>query len=1669
MALINRWQLSNFLNSGDQRKWSPDFIGETIDVGGGSAALVMDNGTGKTSMADALLFTLSMNPVLRKRTLGRVAPERFGYFTHVRVEFVVPDEDGQLTLLDLGAADPGGEYHVFGMFGVRGADGSLDYNLYYYPGRLEDVPVHVEEPGDEGLPIKSLLPNIEFRNNLEQTPGYRVFSPKSDMELVLRNFMSLEQRDQLVAYQCRGGGDKSAAFYDVRPRPGETYDRAFFRQVIAPIILSNPAGINEDGERTTLSLEEEIISQSDKVIEAKMKTEEHGRQVARLEQVFGAISEFKVHADKALQAEDARATLIADKGGTIHVAHMLIEDGLLPGAPLPVSRKGRFGADWELLSMAGAEPGLGYVVDRDKLSQYLRTPGAFKGLTTLRDSQVIPFSTANIARGISGHDSRAWLRLQDVHDALDALADVTRREARSKLDALTDVVLAHARHPVRNAEREAREAVDDLNAEIHRESRLREQEAERLEVLTAQVEDVEANATAYREVMASPHLTAEERNGLTTEQAVKDFADSVQNEVAQATAQEEKLKERKAQFEERHKRYQPVARRFGEEPLTDALQRLRQEEEDADTALQACKAEEGRCDRRLDRVGKRLDRVEADGKDARVELETLGTGATALEQVRETHGADTDPGDLLQSLEDARARADAALSDNRALRNELEQKKSAAANNLAQQEQAARTLAEELARLDSLAADAEAFAIRVPTEAPEGYQDRLEGQHKAARQKGITAAAQLEDLEPLVTALDAFTAAHPGTKPQTWLQDIVRRREVIAIRIKDLEKDRDIKARQLQKLRDTKLAPSSVDLEVERLIGVDSYQPLHKVLDAADTAPARKEALLSALSAILHAPVFDDAEAAAQAARHIADADIPVPVLLRAEVERIALADGMPVSRAGLLHSLLLSGIRTPTVDLLIDPAAVARRIADFEAAIERLSEQIEELEDARAVIADDAYAVVQARQAARAVAEDAVAKADRAKTEMVEAERRVAVLDGLLTPDLIGLSRRAAAYAAAGGTTHHEQCRARHAAALDAAATFKAQQEWAAERLDEAQAAEETLGEARDRARDAITTWRERCTQAADFLAEGGLPALESAQRRVHGFERRLDLGKAITSGIHRARDAARTATNRANDHLRQASAARSEWQEPLQAAIKFEGDGGPAFLRAYPADKARAEARTTAARHRAALPFEKAAGFIAAGGGDERARIIKERGELQASVTRRRDRLRALEADRLIAEDRHATARQRLEKYDFGIRQLLDIHPEIRKVYSDPVLRVDVESAPVGGVAAEIMSLAQPVGKDGPSDVTPEAIASAMHDIVERARAADLPALSARLLAAQDKREAAYRDYAHHLRGRLAGLRERLPTGFEGILQRIAEAENEPRAIDRLFKEQDVALTRQKSLLSAAQSAEARNRDTLQQTLQNQSSIAAQSIATLRRVLQKGDGATFLLVDDEVASDEAIASMVKDIIERVEVRKQRHEEDAAKGRAQGDVFSDSFRTSIRDDLHDNLFPSARIHVRHPLMRGGTEFPLIKEGISGGQSTALNLLWAIKLAAFAVERETSHLTGAHRRKAAAAAQSIIIVDGLFSDLSEPGLIAESLDAMKEIKGNFQLIGLIHSPYYRNDWEFFPTCLNGRHIDSDEEGGNRKTSLVMIEGVPKPNNGRVRTTSLRAVNTLAAS
>ncbi|WP_142850012.1 hypothetical protein [Telmatospirillum sp. J64-1] len=1668
MALLNRWEFSNFLDSRKSGGWDPDFLGEVADLGGASAALVMANGTGKTSMADAVLFTLSQNRTLMERTKARLAPVKYGY-THVRVEFLVPDESGQLVLADLGEAFGKGEHHVFGMFGNRDASGSIDYDLYYYPGRLEDVPVCLSSQGENGRIDKQLIPNDQFLKTLREHEGAVIFRPKRDQVDYLRRFISIEQLDNLVSYQCRGSGDKSANFYDVKPRPKEEYDQAFFRQVVAPAILSAPMA--EADEQGVISLEEELVRQADQVIEAKLSTEEAQARLDVMARVYDLVDRVKAAADAAGQAHAAMRDVFRAEGASIQVLRRLIEDEQLPGAPIHESRglglEGFQKAQCCALSPAGA-----LLVDREALASaglHLNAMAVdWSGIPVKDDQDVIALAVSHIYRGShSQKDRRKYVAVADVRRAVQAsrLDEDQKDRARAWLDAMEDAAWRFAAHPLRRARDETVRAFEELAAR-QKENDLRlTEDLLQVKSLAGEVEMLEANEGAYKQILGSPVVEDAERALLDSLDGLRELKDKVAAEAQEAAREIEALQSLHGSFSERRKDYLRVRERYGSLDLAGVVERLSGER---DRSAAAAKQREAR-HRDLKKRAERLDRLEPVLRQAIAALEAeerlLAEGGAALDRLRAEFGETADPASVRQTLDIKAEAAAMALGSNktaqgemRALQAELVKRQTRLSAGMEQRKTA-------LAELEELGRAYDEFRRRLPQEDPEGHRQRQEGRRDAARLALAQAEEEIARWRGLAAVLEEFRDS-TSREPQDWLAEAARRRADLLAERPRLEDQRRTVRRKLDKLRATSVAPTSVNLQADEVLSGLPHRPLHEILAGLDLDKAHRQHLLAALSAILHAPVFASAAEAAQAAALLAEQDLPVPVLLEEDIRSLA-GSPLPEGRDGLYRAVL-AGVATSTVELILDPEAVQGRIAQLETQERDLARKLSEAEQALAALAEDHPDMMRARRAAQAAGEEAPAKLAQAERARAEAEEALEGAEALLTADILTLASRAASFLHRGGI--EQQAELRGALEEDALALEEGAQKLAeaAQSLTELEEGEAELRVVQEKARFDLLAWTDVCGKAEEFMAAGGLNKMTALRARRKEAEDRLlrwrDLSQRLGQAIERAEDAAK-------ESGRKAAEARSifdQWGEKLDKALRFERDGGPDFLETYAARKQELEQRRARSLEREKLPYEAAEAFLRAG-----VASLSEKQRLLAELKRSAEQAQTLreELTRRVPEAQAAAERAQdlLRRYEESLRAILRIWPQAALVWREASLKalLDETMRDHAGLDRHAVLRQSALVKAAAEEGRLEDMARAMEELAVQVEELDVAQAAEALAQASEvfaKKRRAFNDRRQDV---LDSWEQTAPPGFGSVLERLKEAREDHAKVIRLHAEQAQALKSSQDNLDLTRQAESRSRAVLERTLANHTALAAQQVVTMQNVLNRGGGATFILEHCDVASEAEISELVGSIVSRVEHQKRRYAEDLAQGVAQAqEPYSESFRADIRDMLHSRLFPHARIKVRHPMMRGGNEFYLVREGISGGQATALNLLWAIKLAAFSMAREAAHLSGARRRRTLAASQSIILVDGLFSDLSDPSLIAESLEAMKEIKGNFQLIGLIHSPYYRNDWEFFPTCINGIRTDT-EDGEGRRSSMVVFDPQARPAGGHIRMTGMRARSKLA--
>ena len=165
--------------------------------------------------------------------------------------------------------------------------------------------------------------------------------------------------------------------------------------------------------------------------------------------------------------------------------------------------------------------------------------------------------------------------------------------------------------------------------------------------------------------------------------------------------------------------------------------------------------------------------------------------------------------------------------------------------------------------------------------------------------------------------------------------------------------------------------------------------------------------------------------------------------------------------------------------------------------------------------------------------------------------------------------------------------------------------------------------------------------------------------------------------------------------------------------------------------------------------------------------------------------------------------------------------------------------------------------------------------------------------------------------------------------------------------------------------------------------------------------------------------------------------------------AYYGDLRTLISRDCYRQIFLNPEIRFIHPEIRNGVPTIYVNDGsISNGQKSALALLWVVALADFAVQRKLheDRSRGLKRRNGdTGRVSSFLLIDGLFSQLSDENLISLSMKSLPDTEGNFQIIGFIHSPTYvhQHDFKVFPVLIQG--VQHQQIEGSRKVKWVSLE------------------------
>jgi len=270
-------------------------------------------------------------------------------------------------------------------------------------------------------------------------------------------------------------------------------------------------------------------------------------------------------------------------------------------------------------------------------------------------------------------------------------------------------------------------------------------------------------------------------------------------------------------------------------------------------------------------------------------------------------------------------------------------------------------------------------------------------------------------------------------------------------------------------------------------------------------------------------------------------------------------------------------------------------------------------------------------------------------------------------------------------------------------------------------------------------------------------------------------------------------------------------------------------------------------------------------------------------------------------------------------------------------------------------------------------------------------------------------------------------------------------------------VNFDRSKEVFEEAKSAEERVRDQARDRLVSFCDDARDNLRLLQDILKKGEAT--LEVKSKVSDVDTLATVVDSMMVVIENEEEYFQKTKDGTRGEEEKYKTNLVSKIRDRIYRGIFSSPLVRIVHPDIHGGRSTS-ISPKMSGGQRTAVSLMVMSKLAEYSMRKESIRNASSYagRRKAIAKGTSVLIIDGLFSNLSKPSLIKKSMASLKASRGNFQLIGLIHWPQYENNHEIFPTYIIGKEV-ADPSSTDGVSGFVYTEDgstiIPPKKLGRV--------------
>lgn len=1599
MALINRIEVVNYLCEGWQpsmgiANWRPLWPANLIHLCGASTAIQVPNGCGKTSVTSAVLYLLSRNRELKQQFLDRCAPTGLTA-SHIRVEFaILTDED--LVQRDLMTADPRSlraQTYVIGVCGNRGDDHP---RFYRYPGLLEDVPVARLDGTTIGFVATEVL-----RAGVKAIRGgqWDNWDTIAEWSKVVGTFMSPDVVRQNVQFHREGAGDASAAFSKVTQGPSERFDEAYFRQVVAPQLLSNVMGdAAEEGER---NIEDTILISMNRFIDAKLQVE--GKR-AYLERRGVLETEFRPVVEAGGKIQDADTEYQGQLQRLAVEAAFLARftdarEGRMPGVPrqldeLPLPPEVRdclksmaLDKDGSLLIESSGLAGLlGLSTGRlnELASRKFTTREAVSYIPAT--SQLIEFKR-DIKVSEGGGGQRKALRYYDLIAALELTARASE-DGSSQAAALEQAFEIAKTGVDTNLFRHVHNGLtarkDELKAGIRRAEEAgtaAERERERLE---RQVQDRQENQGAYEAFCAHLHLLPSDLRDSPLRVGDWLLAESE----ARTNAVSDHV-ERIGLLTPGWNEFRAVHDDLGLISIEDRILALQAERTGLETATQELRSDVLTAQSRLSKATKDAQRLQSEWSKVTGEHDRLSERAPAYERFLALFG-DVDP------LQVGPPSAEKQEIDRR--KNQMDGQRRENARRL----ELIRSFAEGAAGFQQW------FGDIAPHQAtPQQDYDRLLQAQRAAD-------ARLAEHRPLAESLQLHLA-QTSQAPDAWLDAADRaraqaqQRERAALEaVADIE--RDVSA-----------------LDNLDLVGNADYAAVHEALAQAgihasrirdvilDLGRSRETVLprLAAFGPLLDAPVVADMDAAETALEVLQAGGHDVPLLLRGPlVETLERGADHDTPTAAALQFLV--GPKSRRLRALLDPQALAE---EREALLRQRDLDATRAENAHALAETYSPNTVDYRralQAMEAVRQGSVEAAQAAQKELTAIEVDIATVKLRVSPQALSVLANATKFIEAGG--------------------------------DDALVALATAVEA---ITDEIALLDDRLTAMAPLLTPEAIVAHGDARRFaqggghdvLHSLKEQQAVLQQQLSDIAEEIPALEASLAMLRSDLENAQTKERDFVTSLTTTLArfgrvkaFDAEGHAAFMEGHKERRAQLEFLRNALDPLRSINYAGAQAFRDHQGQDEatlRQLIADAVNRRQQAVAQAQELYRQVEH----LEGESGLARQAAE----ALHELAHFLCARRKAVAP--FEKDLASRESGASPAEAhaayamaQALRQRLQDWRPGDGAFDR--AELGQLREEVEAIDVVQTGKEVLDARKRAERARNQFANVRDVFCKKARSSSDGGFSEAEIEIVEAANSARELERLAsigrRLQEQLHTEQselEELQHATQTVEATSIETLTRLVETSRS----NLVTMNSVMERNPKARFVIQAD-VISTEDIKKLIEDLRDHIEARKREAQSRQSLIRS---TIDHRMGEDIRRALIDRIFTNPSVEFRHVGMWDGRQRP-VQKSLSEGQKSALQMLWLIKESEYHLECAVRrHLGGGSKKKLRSRAQRVLFFDGLFSNLTDRALIDEAFKGLGEADSNLQLIGLIHNQEYRNNFAIFPSFVIGRRAGRRDVEGQR--------------------------------